>query len=136
MFLVLQNLAVFFLFAVFAQTWSFARTNGQEAMGQATEGKDFLQQDPNLSARYQRGPFLIYDCDSRHWVCAGKAERDRCQNWRQEGLAKREKRLACAFFVSFDSEKACQKKQLQMIENAGAHRFCLHPEARKREIAY
>ena len=93
-------------------------------------GVDFAQQDPYMSDKYRKGSYLLYDCDSGHWVCAGRAEYERCVRWRKEGLELKDDWLSCAYFVSFGSRKECQKEQIEMTNMAPGERFCLHPAAK------
>ncbi|MEX0798992.1 MAG: hypothetical protein WD025_06090 [Bacteriovoracaceae bacterium] len=100
-------------------------------------GVDFAQQDPFMSDLYQKGPYLLYDCESMHWVCAGRGEFNRCVRWRSRALKRGEANLSCAHFVPFDSRQECHKKQIEMT-NTGTleRRFCLHPKVRRRQIDY
>ena len=41
-------------------------------------GVDFAQQDSFMSDLYQKGAYLVYDCERLHWVCTGAEEFNQC----------------------------------------------------------
>lgn len=89
------------------------------------DSDDFLLQDPNLSERYQRGSYLVYDCASRHWVCTAKDEYQRCERERAEAKQNRQGNLVCGHFRKFDTIEQCQQKQRHMTDFNSSDRFCL-----------
>jgi hypothetical protein len=92
---------------------------------------DILLLDNELSVLYSRGGYLLYDCQSKHWVCTSKNEKVRCDNARKFAIKENEENLPCAIIKLFDDEKSCQKKQQIIIDSAMENRFCMHPERRK-----
>jgi hypothetical protein len=99
-------------------------------------GVDILLLDNELSLLYSRGPYLVYDCQSRHWVCTGKNEVERCKNAREFSIVENEVNLPCAVIKVFEDEKSCQKKQQIVIDGALENRFCMHPERREQIKSY
>lgn len=96
------------------------------------EGKDFSTLDLRIDSTYQKGPYLIYDCIEKRWICTGKPEYDMCEERRESALAMKEELLGCAAFTFYKTRKKCYKKQLEMIHRGSTQRFCLHPEYRDR----
>ena len=99
-------------------------------------GVDILLLDNELSLLYSRGPYLVYDCQNRHWVCTGKNEVERCNNAREFAIGENEMRLPCAVIKVFEDEKSCQKKQQVVIDAALENRFCMHPVRREQIKSY
>ena len=99
------------------------------------DGVDFAQKDPFVSDLYMKGEYLVYDCKDQHWVCTGRPEFDRCGNWRKQAMALKETNLRCAPFLKLESQSKCHELQIKMAERA-SKRFCLHPEALKKELRY
>lgn len=95
---------------------------------------DFLQQDPNMDVKYQKGPWLVYDCLDNHWVCTRELEYRQCQSHRKKAILDNEKELPCAYFNKFKSQESCWIEQTKLTNRAEPYLFCLHPEEQKKEI--
>lgn len=89
--------------------------------------QDIALLDPFLSLKYTRGPYLIYDCKDKHWVCAGKAEFNYCQESRDFQIKERSESLGCVPVRSFNTEIDCNSSQKKLTSRAVATRFCAHP---------
>lgn len=87
---------------------------------------DISFQDSFLSVLYERGPILIYDCISDHWVCTGPIEKGRCDKDRKEALLDREENLPCAVLNTFENESICQNAQRRLVDNGTATPFCIN----------
>lgn len=98
-------------------------TSSNEKVGVQT-GVDFLQQDPTMNTKYQRGRWLVYDCVDQHWVCTRKEEFEYCQKLRKKALLDKEKVLPCAYFKKFDKRELCWQEQLRLTNRANYYRFC------------
>lgn len=98
---------------------------------QAEESQDILLQDPNLSLKYQRGKYLVYDCIDKHWVCTGEPEFDNCIDGREIAISENYERLPCVPIMQFDEVKACQKVQTRLTDRAFTMRDCLSKEMRE-----
>jgi len=94
-------------------------------------GVDFAQQDSFMSDLYQKGAYLVYDCERLHWVCTGAEEFNQCAKRRKEAMILKDENLSCAYFAPYSSRSACHKKQIEMTNRGTYPRFCLHPEMRK-----
>ena len=97
---------------------------------------DFLLQDPNLSDRYQRGSYLVYDCKEMHWVCTAKAEFDRCKQLRDKALELKLNNLQCADFEKFASVDECIKHLTWQTNYQPQHRFCIGEQLKRYHFEY
>jgi hypothetical protein len=102
----------------------------------STEGIDFDNSDPELDVFYQRGSFLVYDCNTDHWVCTKTLEYKRCKSQRKEALLDLEERLPCAFFDQFKTDELCAKEQQRLTNDSRGNRFCLHPNEQMKMRDY
>jgi hypothetical protein len=99
-------------------------------------GVDIDQQDPNMDALYKKGPYLVYDCKNKHWVCTQELEYKRCQIQRKTSLLDYENELACAYFDVFDRREDCWKKQQELTNVAKYEQFCLHPTKVENRLTF
>ncbi len=101
-----------------------------------SQGSDFDNSDPALDAYYLRGEYLVYDCNTDHWVCTKKLEYNRCKTQRKEALLDLERRLPCAFFNEFKTNELCAKEQQRLTNEARGNRFCFHPDEQMKMRDY
>ena len=99
-------------------------------------GSDILLEDVDISFKYQKGKFLIYDCLGSYWVCTSEMEYKRCHESRRNSLADRDENLPCASLKEFSSKKDCIKEQVYLTNNNMENRFCTHPIARESEVSF
>ncbi len=78
--------------------------------------EEFSLLDSELSLKYQRGEFLIYDCVDEHWVCSAEPEFNRCKHERDFALKERNRELPCIPVQKFISEAVCQKTQVRLVD--------------------
>ena len=81
-------------------------------------------QKVTLSAKYNEGSILIYDCEDEHWVCADKVAEDECSAQRRKEITENEFQLSCAVFKSFKQDQSCFNEQKRLIINAVKMNFC------------
>ena len=99
-------------------------------------GVDIDQQDPNMDALYKKGPYLVYDCRTRHWVCTKELEYKRCQRQRKESLLDYDDKLPCATFDIFDKRQDCWKRQQELTDVGKYEQFCLHPSKVENRLIF
>jgi hypothetical protein len=122
--------------SVFAQSVGAQAVAGEQVTADENGNLDVALEDPDLSLRYQRGSYLLYDCIEKHWVCTGSPEYNYCKKSREEAILDRSPKLPCAHVKLFKNEKSCNRTQ-QIITSRGDYaRFCLHPEYKKKESVY
>jgi hypothetical protein len=109
--------------------------NGDERVG-LESGVDFLQQDPFMNAKYQKGPWLVYDCAGGYWACTGKPEYLACEASRKTAMLDYEPQMPCAHFKKFKSRQECWVAQTKFTSRGRNYRFCLHPRQQKLEFSY
>jgi hypothetical protein len=99
-------------------------------------GVDFDNESPVLSSLYIRGTHLVYDCSSKHWVCTGDKEFNRCKEQRTRSLLDLKYHLPCASFDVYKSRKDCKEAQLNLTESARYERFCLNTGLEKSKLGF
>ena len=129
---ILNNIKAFFfvgLFIIGIDAFAQSVTN-------ASEAKDFSLYDSFLNNNYQRGPYLVYDCSEKHWVCTGDSEFKRCKRIREKAIKDNKKNLPCGMIKGFKSERQCHQFQLKLTSRNDYSRFCFHDEYRKDHKNY
>ena len=109
---------------------AFGADEENEKVG-VQSGVDFLQQDPNMNSKYQRGRWLVYDCVDEHWVCTRKEEFEYCKKLRQKAILDNDEVLPCAYFKKFESRKRCWQEQTRLTDRANHYRFCFGTNKQK-----
>lgn len=87
-----------------------------------------------ISEKYEAGPYLIYDCVDKHWVCVLEEFYRGCQSLREESLAKGSVSLACAPIGKFPTKRSCFQRTLFMATHNHGDRFCINDKFRPREL--
>lgn len=77
-----------------------------------------LQDGEPLSFKYRKGPYLLYDCHKRHYVCTEKAEFKQCVDYRRVNRKYRDIKYDCVSFKKFDESSACQVEQVKLAQGA------------------
>jgi hypothetical protein len=99
-------------------------------------GEDIDQSDPYMDALYQRGPYLVYDCVTRHWVCTKELEYKRCLDNRKEALLDYKTILPCAHFDVFNRREDCWQRQQELTNSAKYEQFCYHPSKLQNKLNF
>lgn len=99
-------------------------------------GEDIDQSDPYMDALYQKGPYLIYDCVTRHWVCTKELEYKRCLDNRKEALLDYASILPCAHFDVFNRREDCWQRQQELTNSAKYEQFCFHPSKLENKLNF
>lgn len=87
-----------------------------------------------ISEKYEAGPYLIYDCEDKHWVCVGESFYKECEEKRAEDLKARKLATRCAPITKYPVKKSCfQRAQFLVGKNHGT-RFCIGEAWREKEI--
>jgi hypothetical protein len=105
----------------------------------AQENKDPAGFDPvadNFSEKYEGGPFLIYDCVDKHWVCVLESYYMACEKQRREDIDNKKQLLSCAPLGTYLNKKSCYQRQLYMVGQNYETRFCLHPDMKQKELKF
>lgn len=89
-----------------------------------------------ISENYEAGPFLIYDCVEKHWVCVLESYYKECQSLREEDQLLKKLDLRCSPFSEFPNKKSCFQRQLYLTgQNVGAN-FCIGDDWKQKEIRF
>lgn len=89
-----------------------------------------------IAENYEAGPFLIYDCKERHWVCVLESYYKDCEASREEDQLLKKLELRCAPITKLSNKKSCFQQQLFLTsQNAGSN-FCVGDEWKQKEIRF
>lgn len=82
-----------------------------------------------IADNYEAGPYLIYDCKEKHWVCVMDEYYKECQEKRTRDLASTDStKHSCAPIGQFPTKKSCFQRQLFMTTHNHGDRFCIKDE--------
>ena len=89
-----------------------------------------------IAENYEAGPFLIYDCDEKHWTCVLEPYFKECQEKRNQAMHDKKINLGCAPVAQLPNKKSCFQKQLFMTSQNHGHRFCVGNEWKEKEMDF
>lgn len=79
-----------------------------------------------IAENYEAGPYLIYDCQEKHWVCVMESFYKECEEKRTRDLASTNNVYhSCAPIGLFPTKKSCFQRQLFMTTHNHGKRFCV-----------
>jgi hypothetical protein len=109
---------IFFILLLLAQSWAFGLEVNPH--GDSEAGADLI------SDIYQAGPYLIYDCQEKHWVCVLESYHKDCQMKREKDLLDKEGLYhSCAPLGVLPTKKSCFQRQLFLTTHNYGTRFCI-----------
>lgn len=79
-----------------------------------------------FSNKYEAGPYLLYDCEAKHWVCTEEITYKECEEKRKaEVLSDVNTHHSCAPVGKFVGKKSCYDRQLFMVSQNFGSRVCV-----------
>ena len=99
-----------------------------------TLDNDYL--DPVISFKYERGSYLIYDCQDKHWICSGSLEFKRCQDWKKQADKRNAKSYQCVAVKRYKNISSCVDAQYAQVNKNHDIRFCLSDATKKIEVNF
>lgn len=78
-----------------------------------------------IAPNYEAGPFLIYDCEEKHWVCVKKSYFNECEEKRDKDFFSESYYHSCAPIGEFPTKRSCFQRQLFMTSQNHGQRFCV-----------
>lgn len=103
------------------------------------ENKSLAGFDPRtdiISENYEAGPYLIYDCKEKHWVCVMEPFFKECEEKRSRDLASEDEVYhSCAPVGKFPTKKSCFQRQLFMTTHNHGKRFCVKDSWKSKSIS-
>ena len=87
-----------------------------------------------ISEDYEAGPFLIYDCEKRAWICVLEDYKKDCLLKREQDIHDKKLDLRCAFISELPNKKSCFQKQLFMVSQNSGTRFCIGDGWKQKEL--
>jgi hypothetical protein len=87
-----------------------------------------------ISEEYEAGPFLIYDCQKKAWICVLEPYQKDCLEKRAKDVHDKKLELSCAFISELPNKKSCFQKQLFMASQNMGTRFCIGDDWKQKEM--
>lgn len=88
-----------------------------------------------ISDKYEAGPYLIYDCQDKHWVCVMEPFYKECEEKRSRDLASADTVYhSCAPIGVFPTKKSCFQRQLFMTTHNHGKRFCIKDSWKSKAV--
>ena len=80
-------------------------------------GQEPIYEKPNkvISSRYIAGPYLIYQCENKHFACISLLNYQECEEARETSIKRKESRLSCAPLRKFENPNKCLQWLYQEI---------------------
>jgi hypothetical protein len=90
-----------------------------------------------ISDKYMSGPFLIYDCQHRHWVCVSQENFTNCKSSRTEDSLKVDTYThSCSPIGFFLTKESCHQRKLFLSTHNHGQRFCIKEEWRSKNTSF
>lgn len=87
-----------------------------------------------IADNYEAGPFLIYDCDQKHWVCVLESYYKDCQEKRHRDAEHGTFYHSCAPIGKFPTKKSCFQRILFLTTHHHGTRFCIKDEWKTKAV--
>ena len=78
---------------------------------------------------YSSGPFLIYDCNKRSFICVDELNFNECRSERKFAIQQRYFNLPCAPLKEFKHYNYCVDQQYELVHNISRRDFCFANES-------
>jgi hypothetical protein len=86
-----------------------------------------------ISDEYEAGPWLIYDCQKKNWVCVMEEFYKKCEEKRKLELNDAALvNYSCSHVGKFPNKKACFQRQLFLTTHHHGVRFCIKDEWKQK----
>jgi hypothetical protein len=76
---------------------------------------DKVEQAVQLSYKYRKGAYLIYDCEAQHFVCADVDNQLECDENREKAFVRKKERLPCAVLKQYYKQQDCLEAQTKFM---------------------
>lgn len=87
-----------------------------------------------IADNYEAGPFLIYDCQEKHWVCVLESYYKECGKKRLKDGTDKRTHHSCAPIGEFPTKKSCFQRMLYMTTHNHGTRFCVKDEWKNKAV--
>ncbi len=109
-----------------------AKTRDEKEEDEAASITDRFQ----MSRKWSRGRFLIYDCLAQHFACVSGEGRRNCRERREFSIRLKERELLpCAPLQSFKTLDGCVEAQVKWMHNGVNENICSLKEVEKFQQA-
>lgn len=95
---------------------------------------DFDPRTDIISEKYEAGPYLIYNCKEKYFVCVMEANYKECEAERTQENADKKLELGCAPISKMLNKKSCFQQQLFFVSQNQGTKFCVGESWKQKEI--
>lgn len=95
---------------------------------------DFDPRTDIISEKYEAGPYLIYNCKEKHFVCVMEANYKECEAERAQDNLEKKLDLSCAPISKMLNKKSCFQQQLFFVSQNQGTKFCVGESWKQKEI--
>lgn len=113
------------LISISFYTWSDDRPKSLAGFDPATD---------IISEKYEAGPYLIYDCASKHWTCVSEDNFKECKNKRRQEKESESVYYSCSAIGALPTKKSCFQRQLYLVTHAHGQRFCVKDNWKEKAV--
>lgn len=89
-----------------------------------------------ISDKYVAGPYLIYDCQDKHWVCVEESFFEECRTMREEDKRQKKTFARCAPVGEFEVKFSCFQEQLRLTGNVDPEKLCVLDNWKRKQISF
>jgi len=89
-----------------------------------------------ISEDYEAGPYLIYDCAQKHYVCVLGSYYKECEEKKLQDVAANKERVSCTPVSEHLNKKSCFQNQLLLVSRNHGTRACIAQNWKQKEIDF
>lgn len=118
------------LFCVLIISGTALADDGEKALNDYDPRVDIISED------YEAGPYLIYDCAKKHYVCVLESYFKECEQKKLKDIALNKERVSCTPVSEHLNKKSCFQKQLLLVSRNHGTRSCIAAAWKQKEIDF
>jgi hypothetical protein len=77
-----------------------------------------------IDDKYSGGPYLVYDCQLKHFACVSEVDNKHCIEERNQAIQRKLEIYPCANLTKFKDKKECLEKNYLVINENKLKKFC------------
>lgn len=98
--------------------------------------EDFNPRTDIIADNYEAGPYLIYDCQEKHWTCVSEPFYRNCEEQRKKSTQESLDVHPCAPIGLFPTKKSCYQRILFLTTHNHGNRFCIKEDLRTKAFKF
>lgn len=126
----MRHIALMALFLLSLPVWS------ETQLPTAKVVKGFDPRTDIISEDLQAGPYLIYDCTKKSWICVLKEHFDECAKKREIDEYSDKAYARCVPVAEYEVKFACFQEQLRLVTTVDSEKLCVVDSWKAKEINF